>query len=73
MDRILPLMPGVKWDSNKKEALIINLKIARFLAKPFLHLLGYRSKQIDSNNLLIKNREASSKKKDYKNENWNRF
>ena len=73
MDRILPLMPGVKWDSNKKEALIINLKIARFLAKPFLHLLGYRSKQIDSNNLLIKNREASSKKKDYKNEKWNRF
>ena len=70
LDRILPLMPGIRWVNPKKEALIVNLNIARFLAKQFLHLLGYRSKHIDKTHLVIKNREAASRTKDYKHEIW---
>jgi len=67
---ILPFLPGIRWQSAKHDAMVVNLKIARILAKPFLHLLGYRSKQIDKNYLVIKNREAASRVEEYEAE-WN--
>jgi len=70
IDRIFPLLPGVRWSSEKKEAMIVNLSIARFIARPFFHLFGYRSRQLDKNHLLIKNREYGAKKHDYRNEKW---
>jgi predicted deacylase len=70
IDRILPILPGVKWHSKKKDALVVNLKVARFFTKPFLHLLGYRSKTVGKMHLVIKNREASSKNEAYANEKW---
>ena len=69
-DKLLPLLPGVKWSNNKKEKLIVNLKVARFFSKQFFHLLGYRSKQIDKTHLRMKNREAASRKADYKKAPW---
>ncbi len=69
-DHILPLLPGVKWDSNKKDILTVNQKIARFFTKQFFHLLGYRSKQIDVNHFKFKNREAASRKKEYSSAPW---
>ncbi|MFT7036310.1 MAG: hypothetical protein ACJA2S_004839 [Cyclobacteriaceae bacterium] len=69
-DKLLPILPGVTWSNNKKEKLIVNLKIARFFSKQFFHLLGYRSKQIDSTHLRMKNREAASRNSDYKKAAW---
>lgn len=71
-DKILPILPGVKWANDKKDELIVNLTIARFFPKQFFHLLGYRSKQIDKIYMRIKNREAASKTSDYKNASWMR-
>ncbi|MFD2565677.1 succinylglutamate desuccinylase/aspartoacylase domain-containing protein [Aquimarina rubra] len=71
-DHILPTLPGIRWISDKKDALLVNLKVARFFTKQFFHLLGYRSKEIDKTHLIIKNRETASRKEDYKNAVWNR-
>ena len=70
LDRILPWLPGVKRVSESSNILAVNLKIARFLTKPFLHLLGFRSKQVDQNHLVIKNREKPSKKEEYVRAPW---
>ncbi|MBQ4821037.1 succinylglutamate desuccinylase/aspartoacylase family protein [Aquimarina sp. MMG016] len=70
-DHILPIFPGIRWISNKKDALRVNLKVARFFTKQFFHLIGYRSKQIDKTHLIVKNRETASRKKEYKNAVWN--
>ena len=64
-DKILPLLPGIHWASDKKDELIVNLKIARFFTKKFLHLLGYRSRQVDKTHLRVKNREAASRNEAY--------
>jgi hypothetical protein len=69
-DKALPMLPGVKWVNDKKDELIVNLKIARFFPKQFFHLLGYRSKQIDKTHLRMKNREAASRTSDYKGAPW---
>ncbi|XLS30687.1 succinylglutamate desuccinylase/aspartoacylase family protein [Flavobacteriaceae bacterium M23B6Z8] len=69
-DRILPLLPGVTWQSSKKDTLFVNKKIARFFARQFFHLMGYRSKTIDENYLIVKNREAASRDKEYRNAFW---
>ena len=70
VDKLLPIMPGIKWNSDKHDSLIVNRKIAWLFAKQFFHLLGYRSKKIDKTHLIIKNREAFSKTEDYKGVLW---
>jgi len=70
-DHILPLLPGVNWFSSKKSALKVNRKIAWLFAKQFFHLMGYRSKRFNKTHLVVKNREAASKKEDYINAKWN--
>lgn len=65
LDRLLVLLPGVSWGDEKRESLIVNRTIARFLAKDLFHLLGYRSKKLDKTHYIMKNRERASKKKDY--------
>lgn len=70
IDALLPFLPGISWASEKKDALTVNLKIARFFAKKFFHLLGYRSRKIDTTKMTIKNREAASLKADYRNSPW---
>ncbi|WP_296618388.1 succinylglutamate desuccinylase/aspartoacylase family protein [Marivirga sp.] len=68
VDRILPLLPGVSW--SKKSTLRVNRKVARFFTKDFFHLLGYRSKRLDKNYYLMKNREIASREEEYKGEDW---
>lgn len=70
LDRILPIFPGVSWQSEKHNALLVNKKIAWLFAKQFFHLLGYRSRQIDKNHLLVKNREKASRNEDYRKVSW---
>ncbi|MBL4663101.1 MAG: succinylglutamate desuccinylase/aspartoacylase family protein [Flavobacteriaceae bacterium] len=65
-DKILPILPGVKWASSKKDELVVDLKIARFFTKKFLHLLGYRSRHVGKTHLRVKNREAASRDSEYR-------
>ncbi len=69
-DHILPLLPGIKWSSSQKNSLNVNRKIAPFFTKQFFHLLGYRSKQIDSTHLRVRNREIASKTRAYRYAPW---
>jgi len=70
VDRILPFLPGVRWDSDKKDALLVNRRIARFFAKQFFHLLGYRNKKLNDTYILMKNREAASREEEYPVAAW---
>ena len=70
IDRIFVILPGVKWSSELKDTMVVDLRIAGLISKQLFHLFGYRSKQIDHSHLLIKNREYRSKKQDYSQENW---
>ena len=69
-DKLLVLLPGVKWESDKHDALMVNRKIARFFARQFFHLLGYRRKWLDKTHWIIKNREAASRERDYHEAGW---
>lgn len=69
-DRVLVLLPGIKWGSRKKDTLVVNLKTARFMAKPIFHLLGYRINRLGKDHLIIKNRDKVAKEDDYFNAPW---
>ncbi|MBQ0787930.1 MAG: succinylglutamate desuccinylase/aspartoacylase family protein [Oceanihabitans sp.] len=70
VDSMLVLLPGVFWENDKKNVLVVNLKIARFFAKSIFHLLGYRSKQVDTKYIKLYNRERATKKAMYKGQAW---
>ncbi|MCL6261440.1 succinylglutamate desuccinylase/aspartoacylase family protein [Aquiflexum sp. TKW24L] len=69
-DNLFTLLPGVKWEHRDKEILRVDLKVAKYMAKPFFHLLGYRVRYLDGQYLRMYNREKASKKKMYSNEEW---
>ena len=70
IDHLLTILPGISWSSPAKDRLMVNLKVARFLSKPFFHLLGYRSKTVDATHVLMSNRERAAKNQMYKNTPW---
>ncbi|MEZ4817224.1 MAG: succinylglutamate desuccinylase/aspartoacylase family protein [Flavobacteriaceae bacterium] len=72
LDHFLVFLPGIHWKDNNKEALIVNLFIARFFAKQFFHLLGYRNQKKGSSHLVLYNREKASKKTLYQTTKWYR-
>jgi succinylglutamate desuccinylase len=69
-DSLLAFLPGVSWVNKSEGILQVNLKIAKFFAKSFFHLLGYRNKQITSTHLRLNNRERVAKTNMYKKELW---
>ena len=69
-DGLLALLPGIKWENSKKSALIINLKVARFMAKPIFHLLGYRSREIGPDFIKVSSRDRVSKTELYEELAW---
>ena len=69
-DRILAILPGIKWQTEKHDALLVNRKIAWLFAKQFFHLMGYRSREINKDYLLVKNREFASRNEEYKDVSW---
>ena len=69
-ENMLVLLPGVRWESSKHDALIVDRKTARFFAKQFFHLLGYRSRRVNKTHLVMKNREAASREKEYYGAIW---
>lgn len=70
LDRLLATLPGISWEDPDRKVLRVNRRVARFFTKPFFHLMGYRSKQLDKDHYLMKNREVTSREQEYKDENW---
>ncbi len=70
VDHLLVRLPGVQWKSDKKDALIVDQKVIRFMAKSIFHLLGYRARQFDETHLVVKSRESTSKTKEYLDTDW---
>lgn len=70
VDHILVKLPGVEWKDGSKDTLVVDQRVARFFAKSFLHLLGYRARKFDESRLMAKNRESASKFKAYKGTAW---
>lgn len=69
-DNLLALLPGVFWENDKKNVLVVNLKVTRFFAKSIFHLLGYRNKQVDATHMKLYNRERVTKTEMYKDLTW---
>ncbi|NNG09037.1 MAG: aspartoacylase, partial [Arenibacter sp.] len=69
-DKFLTLLPGVYWENDAKERLMVNSRVARFFNKPFFHLLGYRNRTIDKDHLLMSNRENTAKNEMYQETSW---
>jgi predicted deacylase len=56
-EAMLTLMPGIRRDPVKHYQLIVNLSVAKFLAKDLFHLLGYRQREKAGDYLLFTRRE----------------
>ncbi|GAA4942291.1 hypothetical protein GCM10023314_14260 [Algibacter agarivorans] len=69
-DSLLVLLPGISWVNKTEGVLQVNLTVAKFFAKAFFHLLGYRNRQITSTHLRLNNRERVAKTAIYKKEPW---
>ncbi|MFA0964496.1 succinylglutamate desuccinylase/aspartoacylase family protein [Roseivirga sp. BDSF3-8] len=69
-DRLLRVLPGVRSSDDNDGILIVDLNIARFFTKPFLHLLGYRVREHKPTHLIVRNREAASRYREYTGEKW---
>ncbi|MDO5978926.1 succinylglutamate desuccinylase/aspartoacylase family protein [Flavivirga spongiicola] len=69
-DNLLVALPGVSWLNKTEGILQVNLRVAKFFAKSFFHLLGYRNKQITKTHLRLNNRERVAKTSMYKKEPW---
>ena len=70
VDGLLRLLPGITWLNKREGVLKVNLKIAKFMAKPIFHLLGYRSRQVTQTHLYLYNRERVAKTGLYKGAPW---
>ncbi len=70
VDHILVKLPGVEWGDDGENTLVVDQRVARFFAKSFLHLLGYRARRFDKSRLIAQNRESASKSKEYENTSW---
>lgn len=70
LDSVLTILPGVTRDSNDIHILRVNKRVARFLAKPIFHLLGYRARSQGEHHLILKSREYNSKLAMYKKAPW---
>lgn len=68
--KALSALPGVNWEDEDRDRLVVNLHVTRFLSKPFFHLLGYRSRQPDKAHLILSNREHKARNGEYMNTGW---
>ena len=72
--RGLRILPGVSWHDEEEGALSVDPKVARFLAKEFFHLFGYRSREVrgigGKTMITMRNRERVSRYADYQGCDW---
>ena len=70
VDRFLSFLPGIRWADKQKTALIVDRRVARFFTREIFHLMGYRSKRLTKNHLIMKNREAMARAQEYRDAPW---
>lgn len=58
-ERFLTWLPGISRDKTQTDALVVNRKVARFLATQLFHLLGYRRKKAVGNKIIFSRREIT--------------
>ena len=56
-ESVLTLLPGVNRDIRDKHTLVVNKRVAKFLAIDIFHLLGYRTKERTEDSLRVSKRE----------------
>ena len=56
-ETLLTWLPGVSRSEHQRDALVVNKRIARFLAVELFHLLGYRRKRDDGDQMIVSRRE----------------
>ncbi len=66
----ITLLPGVQESKKGNFGVMVDLRVARFFSRAFFHLLGYRSKKVDKNHLVIYNRELMANSEMYKDCSW---
>ena len=64
LDSLLTLLPGISWATSRRNKLMVHIRVANLLSKPFFHLLGYRSRIVDKNHIMISNREHAPSNSD---------
>ncbi|WJJ97031.1 succinylglutamate desuccinylase/aspartoacylase domain-containing protein [Algibacter luteus] len=69
-DSFLAFLPGISWANKNEGILQVDLKVARYFAKPLFHLLGYRNRQITRTHIRLNNRERVAKTKIYRKAPW---
>lgn len=70
VDRLVSLLPGIRWANQRRTALIVDRRVARFFTRDIFHLLGYRSRELTRNHLIMKNREARARRDEYRDAPW---
>ncbi len=60
----------MEWRAEERGTLIVDQRVARFVAKSFFHLLGYRARKFDETHLVAKSKEQASKTGDYQKADW---
>ena len=70
LDKLVALLPGVRWLDKKKDTLVVNHRVARFFAKEVFHIMGYRRKMLDQEHYIMKNREVASRTNEYVKSPW---
>ena len=61
INHFLRLIPGVKMDSQHRHGLIVNPKIAKYMAKDIFHLFGYRKKIFKNGKVYFTKRDRKVK------------
>jgi predicted deacylase len=56
LERLAPLLPGVRRHPTRAEALLVETGVARFLARQVFHLLGYRKLRSEHGCMLVARR-----------------
>ncbi len=56
-ERLLVLLPGISRSKTQPETVVVNKRIAKFLAIELFHLLGYRRKQDTGDRMIFSRRE----------------
>ena len=56
LERILPVLPGIRRHPQRPETLIVNPGVARWLVTDFFHLLGYRRERSEAGKIVVSRR-----------------
>ena len=53
LERLLPLLPGIRKHPTLDDALVVNRRVARWRVLELSHLLGYRKRRIEQDRIVV--------------------